>query len=448
MWNGRRVTEKFRNADNSDFLSRCKGSATIEAAVVLPVFLIVLFSLAYIVRIFMAYKVMQSSLQNVARNISAAGYFYHVSGLKEYADKLNELGQKAEDELNDQKDTIIGTIDSFNALISGITDPNPSVDPETRIASIRSLKNELSGNISNAADMIKGLIKDPKEELKLLLTVFARKAAYAARKETVCMIARVMLDDELDKRADAGLDARKILGINDINFDQTQVFGDNESLELIITYDVKPPFPFSILPELTLCNRVKVIGWTSGRGQSVREEKDESGSIWVRMDTENRYWDRGLSIEEAEVEKLRAEAGNMKFEATSKKYPAVDAYIYDENTIKMYDVFTLNPFMKTYQNQPGRIKSEIKKHGKRLLEFEPQDRPEIMEIPNRERIVIVIFPENAKDAVPNIEECVSAAEAELKKLGITEVRVRYDYGTYTEKTGENDENRTTEREAA
>lgn len=411
-----------------------RGSATVEAAIVLSIFVIALFSLAYIVRIFMAYRVMQSALQNVARSISSASYFYHVSGLKEYADKLDDLGEEASGELKSQADTLVGAVDSFNSLLSGISSPDPAVDLEDRIENIRSLGQELAGDAQAVAELVKDIIKDPKKKGRLLLTVFAQKASYAARKETVCLIAKQMLEEELNERAHTGMDVKKTLGIRDIDFSQTQIFGDKESMEFIITYTINPPVPFGLVPKLTLSNRVKLIGWTSGRGPSVREEKEEStdDSIWVRMDTEKRYWDRGLSVEDKQLEKLKNEAPGMNFMAASKTYPAVDAFIYDEHTVKMFDVFTLNPFMKTYQTQPSRIKSEIKKHGKRLMAFDAQNRPEVPKAENMERIVILILPENAKDAVPDLEKYIDEATAELKRIGIAEVRVRYDYGTYSE----------------
>ena len=64
------------------------------------------------------------------------------------------------------------------------------------------------------------------------------------------------------------------------------------------------------------------------------------------------------------------------------------------------------------------------------MEFDLQDRPGVWKAPNKERIVILILPENAREAVPNIEDYINSATAELKRIGITEVRVRYDYGVY------------------
>ena len=141
LLNGLRDTDQVYDRSNkahASVLSR-RGSATVEAAVVLPIFMIALFSLAYVLRIFMAYNVMQSSLQSVARNLSNASYYYHVSGLKEYSERLDELGESASEELNSQADTIVGAVDSFSSLISNINDPDPSVDMESRIKSIGSL---------------------------------------------------------------------------------------------------------------------------------------------------------------------------------------------------------------------------------------------------------------------------------------------------------------------
>jgi len=436
LWNGPRGIERAWNEQREKQPMRRgeKGSATVEAAVVLPVFVICLFTLAYIVRIFMAYHVMQSALQSVASRISSASYYYYVSGLKDYADRVDEMGKAAADTLRNQADTVIGAVDAFRSLVSGINDPNPAVDLETRVRSAAELGEQLVGNTRDAVDLIRNILKDPGQEAKLLMTVFAQKAAYATRKEMVCLAAGLMLEEELKKRANNGMDAKKVLGIRDISFGQSQIFGDGESLEFIITYTINPPVPFGLAPKLTLSNRVKVIGWTSGRGPSVRtseQNEDTADSIWVRMDNEKQYWDRGLAIEDMEVERLKNEAGSMRFKATSKTYPAVDAFIYDEHTVRMFDVFTLNPFMKTYQNQPGRIKSEIKKHGKRLMEFDFQNRPETPKAQRVERIVVIILPENAREAMPNLDQLIGEATAELKRIGIAEVRVRYDYGGYT-----------------
>jgi hypothetical protein len=286
---------------------------------------------------------------------------------------------------------------------------------------------DLASQSGSAISLVKDVLKDPKGEVKLLLTVFAQKLTYEGRKQIICLIAREMLNAELVNRSsDKMSDPYITLGLDKsaLNFQHTEVFGDKESLEFVVIYKVKTPAPFNLIPEITLSNRVKVIAWTGGRGDSVRVTANKSengqgqgnGSIWTEMDNDQRYWDRGLEIEKKAVSKIGEEAKSrsMNFIATDTKFPMVDALIYDANTVEIYDVFTLNPFMKTYQSTPSRIKSEIKKHGKNLIGFDFAKYPNLPRANNVKRIVVVIVPKNA---TADMEEIVAKAAEELKKIG-------------------------------
>jgi len=423
---------------------RRKGSATVEALIVLPVFMVVMLTLAYIIRVFFVYSTMQSALQTVARNISSASYYYYVSGLKDYSERLGEAAQEAEDTLNSQKDTILGAVDTFSDALSAIrTNGTFSADNMNELIDQYSqIGRDLASQSGSAISLVKDVLKDPKGEVKLLLTVFAQKLTYEGRKQIICLIAREMLNAELVNRSsDKMSDPYITLGLDKsaLNFQHTEVFGDKESLEFVVIYKVKTPAPFNLIPEITLSNRVKVIAWTGGRGDSVRVTANKSengqgqgnGSIWTEMDNDQRYWDRGLEIEKKAVKKLEGEAGSrsMNFIATDSKFPMVDALIYDANTVEIYDVFTLNPFMKTYQSTPSRIKSEIKKHGKNLIGFDFAKYPNLPRANNVKRIVVVIVPKNA---TADMEEIVAKAAEELKKIGIDQVRLVRDDEEYHE----------------
>jgi hypothetical protein len=424
---------------------RRKGSATVEALIVLPVFMVVMLTLAYIIRVFFVYSTMQSALQTVARNISSASYYYYVSGLKDYSERLGEAAQEAEDTLNSQKDTILGAVDTFSDALSAIRNNETFSGGNLNdlINQYSQLGKDLSSQAGNAITLVKDVLDDPKGEVKLLLTVFAQKLTYEGRKQIICLIAREMLNAELLNRqgSDRMSDPYLTLGLDKsaLNFQHTEVFGDKESLEFVVIYKVKTPAPFNLIPEITLSNRVKVIAWTGGRGQSVKVSADKPGngqgdedsSIWTEMDNDQRYWDRGLEIEKKAVSKIGEEAKSrsMNFIATDTKFPMVDALIYDANTVEIYDVFTLNPFMKTYQTTPSRIKSEIKKHGKNLMGFDFSRYPNLPTAKNVRRIVVVIVPKNA---TADMEAIVAKAAEELKEIGIYQVRLVRDDEEYHE----------------
>ena len=425
-------------------IKKVKGSATVEATIVLPFFLIVLFSLAYIINIFYTYNTVQASLSEVARRIGNMSYFYHVSGLKEYSDQLNDMAQEAGGTLEDQKDTITNAFDSFNDTISGAQNAvGFGVDSVDDIKKLLENAKDFNENMTGASDLVQTIISDPKNELKLFMTVFAQKLSYEATNRIICFIAKGDLGSELNKRVfSSGEDAAINLGIKDglkgMNFNQSSVFGDTESLEFVVNYSIKAPLVFGLIPDFQLSNRVKIIAWTGGRGESAKIKNVENeetnlseSSIWVQMDQDKKYWDRGLEIEDMQVEKLINESKGKGIEAfaTAKSYSLIDAYTYDISTgaVEYYDVFTLNPFMKTYSEKHSAISYEIKKHSKRLLECEAPDYFQGVQVKTLKRIVILVIPVNSD---PYAEEAYDKACQELKKFDI-EVRLVRDYGSYS-----------------
>ncbi|NLU52346.1 MAG: pilus assembly protein [Clostridiaceae bacterium] len=430
---------------NKEKYKRIKGSSTVEAAIAMPIFIMVIFSLAFLFRIYYAYNMVQMSLSNVARGIANMSYFYHVSGAKDYADELNKMAVEANNTLEEQKKTIINAFDAFNDLVSNASSIGTSSSVDTLIDSII--------NANDAANDLSGLIKtvldNPREELKLLMTVFGKKLSYELTNKVVCLIARNNLAIELKKLVKSNNnDVALTLGITDgiagMNFDESSIFGDGESLEFVVRYSVKPPKIFGLAPEVQLCNRVKVIAWTGGRGnKSIKAagEKNDSPdkaqeSIWNDMDKNKDYMDRGLTIEKLYIDELTQKnnsKGVKTFETSSKT--GMDAFTYDEKTgiAEYYDIFTLNPFMKTYQQRPGAIASEIKKHGKKLLDCTEPEYLENVNVSSVKRIVVFVVPENSDQMV---DEAYAKAKKELEPYDIEVVLIK-GYGQYTPKENEN-----------
>ncbi len=411
-----------------------KGSSTIEATIVLPYFLMVFFSFAYIIRIFFAYNTMQEALSEVGRRYGNMSYFYHVTGLKDYSDALNTAADEAEGTLTGQQDVLVNAFNAFNETITG--DSGQTVSLDTLMAVFEE-SGDLVNVSSDVSDLVQSVITDPKAELQLIVTVFARKLSYKITNGLVGLMARGSLGKELKKRVNTDKDDPALaLGIKDglkgLDFIQTNIFGDSESMEFVVNYSVRAPVAFMFLPDIKLSNRVKIIAWTGGRGKSVKSEEkkdDEASSIWTKMDNDKKYWDRGLEIEKLETEKIINSAGNgVQAKATSNKYPVIDAYMYNvsQATVEYYDIFTLNPFMKTYSEKPSAIKSEIKRHGKRILEFDSPDFISGGNLKDIKRVLIMVIPENSGDyAVEQYEK----SKEELAKYQV-EVRLVKGYGAY------------------
>lgn len=411
-----------------------KGSSTIEATIVLPFFLLVLFSFAYIIRIFFVYNTMQEALSEVGRRYGNMSYFYHVTGLKDYSDALNTAAEEAESTLTGQHDVLVNAFNAFNETITADSGQTVSLDS---LMAVFEESGDLGNVSSDVSDLVQTIIADPKAELRLIVTVFARKLSYKITNGLFGLMARGSLGKELKKRVNTDKDDPALAlgiknGLKGLDFMQTNIFGDSESMEFVVNYSVRAPVAFMLLPDIKLSNRVKIMAWTGGRGKSVKSEEkkdDEASSIWTKMDNDKKYWDRGLEIEKLETEKIINSAGNgVQAKATSNKYPVIDAYMYNvsQATVEYYDIFTLNPFMKTYSEKPSAIKSEIKRHGKRILEFDSPDFISGGNLKDIKRVLIMVIPENSGDyAVEQYEK----AKEELAKYQV-EVRLVKGYGAY------------------
>lgn len=414
-------------------IKKDKGSVTVETAIILPVFMIALFSIAYIIRIFIIYNTMQYSLVDVARKLGNMSYLYHISGLKEYSDKLEEVSSNAKVTLSNQYDVLLEGVTKFNNTVTGSSSQELASDAiENIVYGID--KNNINSDIT---ELIQTIASNPKAELKLFSTIFAQKLNYEINNKLICHIAKEFLSNGLDERTGESFSkGASRLGIKNgmkgVDFKNSSVFGDGESLKLVVNYSINVPF----ISEIRMSNQVKYIAWTGGRGESVREEKIENSvdesieeSIWTSCDNNKRYWDRGNQIEKSEVEKITKGIGKGEIASgTSSKYPVIDAYVYDSSnkSVEYYDVFSLNPFMKTFSQHPGGMESEIKKHGQSLLEFEDPNIIQNAEIKTIKRIIILVIPENSEEYALNE---YNSAKGQLEKQNI-EVRLIKGYGSY------------------
>ncbi|NMA67046.1 MAG: pilus assembly protein [Clostridiaceae bacterium] len=415
------------------------GSVTAETAITLTVFLLVIFSFAYILKIFFVYNTVQASLSDVSRNLANLSYFYHISGAKEFDDQIKELADEAGLEMDEQKNTIVEAFNSFNNLFDFSESSVPISLQQTNM-------DELINAVKNGEDLANlfhNILTDPKEELKLFMRIFAGNLNYEITNKLVCFVAKNSLKSELSQRLnktynDPALALRISEGIKGIDLNQSSIFGDSETIELVAKYKVEP---FFFMPGLNLINRVKIVAWTGGRGASAKKHdntadayKTSEDSTWEEYDNKKLYFERGIFIEEEYLKKIKPESRELDqgmLFSTNTGVAAIDAYKCRDSgknsyTVELYDVFSLNPFLKTYSTRPSSIESQIKKHGKQLYEATLPKGLQEMKISEIKRIVILVVPENSEAIV---DEAVNNAKKSLEKYGI-EIILYRGFGNY------------------
>lgn len=428
-----------------DAKTRQKGSATVEAAIVLPIVMLAFMAVLSIVRIAVTYERMQQSLNQVASQLSQYSYLYTVSGLKEDHDNLNDKANTAIDELTNQ----CNIFNTFYGELQSLTDNISQVDnsDESSIEMIYSLAvnvNSATGSFEEISQQIESLAKDPMGEIKLIGLALSGSVLSKGKTLLLGTISKSMMKRNLArdlriKVEEVDEKLRFIEGINNLDMSCSTFFDDNETIDLIAEYAIKPVPDFLFMPEIRLRNRACVLAWTCGVERVAKTDEPTSTdgeNIWnldKSKSATNQHFGRGNKVDKWFAEELKDSLGKNA-ELTPYHFKTIDLIRYSENGKggELYAIFSLNPFLPSYLKKSG-VMGEIKKNLYSLNEFK---RYEVngfaIDITGYEkhykRKAYIIVPENKTLPEPYLqalEECRLIAD----KLGI-ELKQVQKYGEY------------------
>lgn len=420
------------------------GSATVEAAVVVPLLMIVFLSILSVVRIVSVYGRIQHALNRVAAELSQYSYIYAVSGLKERHDEFLKHTEKAWEELNSQVEILA---DFYNAIreISG------------ELASFGKESDNIGENIANLVSAISNakvsseelykkispILDNPVDEIKLIGFALSELLLDKSKNEVFCAIAKTMLVNNLS--SDLKLDPDKLgkvlflkSGIERLDFSSSAFFYDNQTIDIIVEYTVKPGF--LLIPEIRLRNRACMLSWMWGSGREVKTVSDNTNTSLWNFDMDKnltmQHLARGKEIERLFASELKRELGEHA-EITPANFKTIDLieYAHGGKDGKLIMIFSLNPFLPTYRNKSA-VTGVIRQNLNKLGAFQSYSTGDyIIDISllsgNYKRIAYIVIPENKPLPEPYVEafeECRKTAS----KMGIQLYQVQkygeFDYG--------------------
>jgi hypothetical protein len=442
----RRVLSGWNACTNSNRKAQ-RGSATVEAAIVLPIVMLAFMAVLSIIRIAVTYQRMQQALNQVSCQLSQYSYLYAISGLKEQHDKLNKEINEAVDELKKQQDVFTAFYGEMQSITENMGQINVS-----DINDMESIIN-LAGNLKDTADsyealteQIENILKDPVSEMRLIglalsENLFGKGKTILFGEISKYMIKQNLARDMLIPHGEVDERLRLAGGINELDMSCSTFFDDNETIDLIVEYTVRPVPDFKFLPDIRLRNRSCVLAWTWGverKGKSNDPESQEKDSIW-NIDSSKSYvsqhFGRGNKVDKWYAEEMKKGIGNDA-DVTPYHFKTVDLIEYSKNGKDgaLYTIFSLNPFLPSYSKKSG-VVGEIKKNIYKLNEFKKYSVGEFtIDITgyekNYRRIVYIVIPENPvlpEAYLQGFEECRQIAE----RLGI-ELKQVQKYGEYKE----------------
>lgn len=242
---------------------REKGALSIEASISYSIFLMVLVTVLYIMRIVYAYGLIQHAVCQTAKELSMYSYVYQAAGLGQLnQDIAGATGDRTEQFNADAEDIV----DFYEEFSSG----NLSAGYEGTTSPAEILKNVGAAAMNQAG----------KGANQLLFETAARP-----------LLAGYIGADSRGNSADERLKALRVTGgLGGLNLSSSSFFEDGQTIDLVVCYTIDPVMPLDILPSMNLASRAYIRGMNGssiftgeggGSGSGTGKEEDgKKSSVW------------------------------------------------------------------------------------------------------------------------------------------------------------------------
>lgn len=231
------------------------GALFIEAALVLPIFMMAILSFVFLISLYTTHDRIQYAITQTANETATYAYFYEYMGVRAENAKLQNANSqnwsstdKAVGNVKDIINKTSSTVADFSGVLSGQTDYNTALDNmDQNLESI-------DGNI----DDLELYVEDIKNNPKQLITMFLSYTANSAVETGKDYLAPPLYESLTYKYLDTDEETLKKSGVKNVSFAGSKLLMqfqgesihkslNNRIIDVTITYDYT--LPFSVLPE-------------------------------------------------------------------------------------------------------------------------------------------------------------------------------------------------------
>lgn len=193
-----------------------RGSLTVEAVLIVPIFIAVVLFLSYFLKVYLVHAIVQNALEESVMKLSSMHYAYSVTGLSEFSSNLEEEVSVRVDQIKDG---------SLEAMTS-----DEILDTAKKAAIV--------GTVESVEQMgTKGIIQSN----------FAKSLSRGE-------------GNILQRLKALGIEG----GLEGFCFDESIFYGEDGEIDVRVTYVLKKVDPFNFLSGTVLTNRVSCNVWASG----------------------------------------------------------------------------------------------------------------------------------------------------------------------------------------
>lgn len=210
-----------------------KGVLTIEASISYSIFLMVIVTILYLMRIVYVYGLVQHAAGQTAKELSMYSYLYQAAGLNDLNQQIADSTSTGTGQFNGDIDEVIKFYEEFSS-------------------------GDLTAQYNGTTDQ--------KQILKNIGAAMLHEAGKEVNQQLFEAVARPLMEsyigaDSQGHNADERLKALRVIGgLSGLSLSSSSFFEDGATIDLIVCYTIDPIMPIDILPPLNLANRAYVRG--------------------------------------------------------------------------------------------------------------------------------------------------------------------------------------------
>ena len=269
------------------------GSITVEAAIVLPLFICVILTFGFLIKIFYVHEILQHAITETANEMSASSYIYYVGGLYDlqkeidiglenragdYEDKLEKVEvllesfRETNSKLSNTKNITTQGINTFKNHIKEL-EFRQGLDSifdtfDTLRSSMKDIE-ELVVQVNDIKDVLQHSLLNPEKELNNILAIMGKEAWKDSKTLLGNLIVRQVIEKYIITTEEADINKR-LLRLNIVNgwrgidFTESRFLEGNQDIEITIKYQIEIPLPINLIGTIPIKQKATIRAWMGG----------------------------------------------------------------------------------------------------------------------------------------------------------------------------------------
>lgn len=281
-------------------LNNKRGSLTIEASIALPIIMTLILVMATLIKIVYLHNQVQYAINESVKEMSTYGYLYSATGIKQLNDSSSSFLEEKKESFSSHYETAIDSLETIKDVLQ-ISNENGADSQQDIPQTINNMKEKVE-NIEESFYSLQQISQDilnhpegSKKGIKNEAVSMASLFAFEAMEKSKNWIGSILVKNLMQKYLinDSNSPDKKlkmlgvINGVEGLDFNKTTLFKDGETIDVVVSYNVKPVVPFNIIPKIKITQRALSKAWLDGDGEWPEEEIEipdtsQKEYIWVK----------------------------------------------------------------------------------------------------------------------------------------------------------------------